>query len=73
MQNREEAEDMTQETYVKALTHIQKGNTKIEKYISYLKIVSLNVIRDRWPNISTMYKNAVHENQGVEDIFRLKA
>ena len=48
VQNREEAEDMTQETYVKALSYFNKGNTKIDKYISYLKIVSLNVIRDRW-------------------------
>jgi RNA polymerase sigma-70 factor (ECF subfamily) len=48
VQNRQEAEDITQETYVKALSHLQKSNIKIDKYISFLKTVSLNVIRDNW-------------------------
>lgn len=48
VQNREEAEDITQETYVKAISYFQENNIKIETYIAYLKIVSLNVLRDRW-------------------------
>lgn len=48
VQNREEAEDITQETFVKAISYMQKGSNRIEKYISFLKTVSLNVIRDRW-------------------------
>ncbi|MDF2533302.1 MAG: polymerase, sigma-24 subunit, subfamily [Clostridia bacterium] len=48
VQNREEAEDITQETYVKAISYFQKNNIKIETYIAYLKAVSLNVLRDRW-------------------------
>jgi len=48
VQNREEAEDITQETFVKAISYLQKGNTRIEKYIIFLKNVSLNVIRDKW-------------------------
>ncbi|MDF2841461.1 MAG: putative sigma factor [Clostridia bacterium] len=48
VQNREEAEDITQETYVKAISYFQKNNIKIEAYIAYLKVVSLNVLRDRW-------------------------
>lgn len=48
VQNREEAEDITQDTYVKAIKHIQKSNTKVERYISFLKAVSLNVIKDKW-------------------------
>lgn len=48
VQNREEAEDITQETYVKALSYIQKSNMKIEKYTAFLKTVSLNVLRDKW-------------------------
>lgn len=31
VQNREEAEDITQETYVKAISYCQKGNTKLKK------------------------------------------
>jgi RNA polymerase sigma-70 factor (ECF subfamily) len=48
VQNREEAEDITQETYVKAISYFQKNNIKIETYIAYFKAVSLNVLRDRW-------------------------
>lgn len=48
VQNREEAEDITQETYIKAISYIQKNNIKVENFISYLKVVSLNVLRDRW-------------------------
>ena len=48
VQNREEAEDITQETYIKAISYIQKNNVKIDKFISFLKAVSLNVLRDKW-------------------------
>ena len=33
VQNRQEAEDITQETYVKALSHLRRSNIKIDKYI----------------------------------------
>lgn len=48
VQNREEAEDLTQETYVRALSYIHKNNIKIEKYIVFLKTIALNIIRDKW-------------------------
>jgi RNA polymerase sigma-70 factor (ECF subfamily) len=48
VQNRQEAEDITQETYAKALGHFKKNNTNIDKYIGFLKTVSLNVLRDKW-------------------------
>lgn len=48
VQNREEAEDITQETYVKALSHIQKGSIEPEKYICFLKTIAMNILRDRW-------------------------
>lgn len=48
VQNREEAEDITQETYIKAISYMQKNNVKIDKFISFLKTVSLNVLRDKW-------------------------
>ena len=48
VQNRQEAEDITQETYVKALTHFRKNGINIEKYIGFLKTISLNVLRDKW-------------------------
>lgn len=47
VQNREEAEDITQETYLKALSYMQKKNNKIEKHISFFKTVALNIIRDK--------------------------
>lgn len=48
VQNREEAEDITQETYVRALDHIRRSDKKIEKHVEFLKTVSLNILRDRW-------------------------
>lgn len=48
VQNREEAEDITQETYIKAISYIKKNDVKIDKIISFLKTVSLNVLRDKW-------------------------
>jgi len=48
VQNREEAEDITQETYVKALSYLQKNSNKIDKQIGFLKTIALNVLRDQW-------------------------
>ena len=48
VQNREEAEDITQDTFVKTISYIKKDNNNIKEYISFLKTVALNVIRDRW-------------------------
>jgi RNA polymerase sigma-70 factor (ECF subfamily) len=48
VQNREEAEDITQETYVKTLNSLQRNKAPRENFLGFLKTVSLNVIRDRW-------------------------
>ncbi len=48
VQNREEAEDITQETYVKALDYIRRENITVDRYSSFLKTISLNIIRDNW-------------------------
>lgn len=48
VQNQEEAEDITQETYIKAISYIRKSRTKIDNTVGFLKTVSLNVLRDRW-------------------------
>lgn len=48
VQNREEAEDITQETYVKAISYLNKNDVKILKYSSFLKSIAMNIIRDRW-------------------------
>lgn len=47
VQNREEAEDITQETYTRTLSYLKKEN-KIENYMGFLKKTSLNIIKDRW-------------------------
>lgn len=48
-QNREEAEDITQETYVKTLTYLQEHHkVPQEEFLGFMKTVALNVIRDRW-------------------------
>lgn len=48
VQNRQEAEDIVQETYIKALSHSLKKSVDLDKYIAFLKTVSLNILRDRW-------------------------
>ncbi|MCC2684412.1 MAG: polymerase, sigma-24 subunit, subfamily [Paenibacillaceae bacterium] len=48
VQNRQEAEDTTQETYVKAYSHLQSGKVAPDKYIAFLKTIALNLIRDSW-------------------------
>lgn len=48
VQNREEAEDIIQETYLKAISYMQKNNVKVEKCMGFLKTISLNVLRDKW-------------------------
>lgn len=48
VQNREEAEDITQETYVRAISHLQNGRIDPEKHIGFLKTIALNVLRDLW-------------------------
>lgn len=48
VQNREEAEDITQETYAKAIAYLNTSNMKIMNYRGFLKTISLNIIRDQW-------------------------
>jgi RNA polymerase sigma-70 factor (ECF subfamily) len=46
--NREEAEDITQETYVRALPRIREGGVQPDRTAAYLRATALNVLRDRW-------------------------
>jgi len=48
VQNREEAEDITQETYVKSLSKLYKYDFEPENFSGFLKTVAMNVLRDRW-------------------------
>jgi RNA polymerase sigma-70 factor (ECF subfamily) len=48
VQNRQEAEDITQETYVKAMSHLLSGKVAPNKYIAFLKTVAHNLLRDGW-------------------------
>jgi RNA polymerase sigma-70 factor (ECF subfamily) len=48
VQNREEAEDITQETYVRALDYFNRNDIEVLEYIGYLKTIAINLLRDRW-------------------------
>jgi RNA polymerase sigma-70 factor (ECF subfamily) len=48
VQNREEAEDITQEAFVKALTYVREHRSSPGNLAGFLKAVALNIIRDRW-------------------------
>lgn len=47
VQNREEAEDVTQEAYSRTL-RAQPGGYSAGEFMAYLQTVALNVIRDQW-------------------------
>ncbi|HHV71227.1 MAG TPA: sigma-70 family RNA polymerase sigma factor [Clostridia bacterium] len=72
VQNREEAEDITQETYVKAISYFQRNKIKVDKYDSFLKTVSLNILRDRWRRnkrrgVSVNLETINPEKMAIED------
>lgn len=46
--NREEAEDITQETYARAVVYLKKEYAVVENYSAYLKTIALNIVRDEW-------------------------
>lgn len=46
--NREEAEDITQETYARAVVYLKKEYAVVENYSAYLKAIALNIVRDEW-------------------------
>lgn len=48
VKNREEAEDVTQETFVRALSSAFRRDFGSERYLAYLKKIALNILRDRW-------------------------
>jgi len=46
--NKEEAEDITQETYVKAINLLQKEHVHINDYAKYFKTMAINILKDQW-------------------------
>jgi len=48
VQNREEAEDITQETYVRTITYLQTHNIAENQIPGFMKTVAMNILRDRW-------------------------
>ncbi len=48
VQNREEAQDITQETYARAISYLEKHQNQVDDYGSYLRTISMNIIRDQW-------------------------
>jgi RNA polymerase sigma-70 factor (ECF subfamily) len=48
VQNREEAEDITQETYCKTLVYWREHKSLPENLLGYMKTIALNLVRDRW-------------------------
>jgi RNA polymerase sigma-70 factor, ECF subfamily len=52
VQNREEAEDVTQEAYSRTLRALPSGYSA-GKFMAYLQRVAMNVIRDQWRKAQT--------------------
>ncbi len=68
VQNREEAEDITQETYAKAISYLNKNDVMIHEYNNYLKTISMNIIRDRWRTRKRRGADMKLEDVDPEDI-----
>jgi RNA polymerase sigma-70 factor (ECF subfamily) len=72
VQNREETEDIIQESYLKAISFMQKNNVEIDKCMGFLKTTSLNVLRDKWrknkrQGIVLDFDNINPEEAAIED------
>lgn len=48
IQNREESEDITQETYSRFISYLSKQDIEILDYRNYLKTIAMNILRDHW-------------------------
>lgn len=48
VQNREEAEDITQETYARAISFLKRNDIDIRECEKYLRVIAVNLIRDQW-------------------------
>ncbi|MFX4262781.1 RNA polymerase sigma factor [Pelotomaculum propionicicum] len=48
VQNREEAEDITQETYARSLPYLRENKVPSQNFPGFMRNVALNVLRDRW-------------------------
>lgn len=48
VQNREEAQDITQETYARAIAYLEKHRNTVLDYRNYLKTIAMNILRDQW-------------------------
>lgn len=73
VQNKEEAEDITQETYVKSLSYQKFNKIKFNGYIAFFKTVAMNIIKDRWRQNKIRGTNInidsiSHNETSVEDI-----
>lgn len=69
VQNREEAEDITQEAYVKAFHYLEKDSGKIDHEIRFLKTVSLNIIKDRWRKKKRHGQTVPYEDREDESLW----
>lgn len=66
--NREEAEDITQETYAKALDYLQRETTVIDNYGNFLKTVAMNILRDQWRKKNRMGIRLELEDINMEEL-----
>ncbi|NLO90331.1 MAG: RNA polymerase sigma factor [Clostridia bacterium] len=70
VQNREEAEDITQEAYIKSLKYLQESTFPIDNFLSFMKTVSLNLIRDRWRQKNRSRVSINFQEINPEDVAR---
>ncbi|MGI6778902.1 MAG: RNA polymerase sigma factor [Acetivibrionales bacterium] len=67
VQNQEETEDIIQETYAKALSHVNETDINSDKFAGFLKTIALNVLRDKWRKNKRQGKKASLDRMSLED------
>lgn len=68
VQNREEAEDITQETYFKTLVYLREHKSLPENLQGYMKTIALNIVRDRWRQKKRRGTQVIFEVEAVVEV-----
>lgn len=71
VQNLEEAEDITQETYFKTLVYLREHKSLPENFMGYMKTIALNIVRDRWRQKKRRGTEVRFEEENPDEIMEI--
>lgn len=68
IQNREESEDITQETYSRFISYLSKRDIEVLDYSNYLKTIAMNILRDHWRTKKRKGSSITLEEANLKDL-----